>query len=192
MALVKDKELRLNDTRDNVTAVMSPPSCWGALTEDEPSEPGHITVAVEEQAVGHLSIPASPARLLVVALDGFGQGGVDHVAHVGLVNAHSKGNGCTDHLGRTPVLRHTLWTLLLQTRQTSRKPGGPRISVITVQNKYNRATTSPPARGAAPDTGKTPDSSVCSAVPGAVSEALLCSALPCWSCATTFYSQSSQ
>lgn len=32
-----------------------------------------------------------------------------------------------------------------------------------MQNKYNRATASPPVRGATPDTGKAPNSSVCSA-----------------------------
>ena len=47
---------------------------------------------------------------LMVALQGFGQGVVDHKAHIGLVDAHAKGNGGSNdlHLVSCPVLLHPL------------------------------------------------------------------------------------
>ena len=67
-------------------------------THDESLEADHVAVGVEQDAVGHLPVPARAPRLLVVALHRLGQTGVDHVAHVRLVDAHAKGYGGTDDL----------------------------------------------------------------------------------------------
>lgn len=69
-----------------------------ALTQNEPSQPGDIAVAVEEQAVGHFSITPSTARLLVVAFNRLWEGGVDDEAHVRLINSHAKSNSRTYNL----------------------------------------------------------------------------------------------
>lgn len=68
------------------------------LTQDKPLQPGHVVVGVEEYAVRDLPVSSGSARLLVVTLHGLREGGVDHKAHVRLVDAHSKGNRCTDNL----------------------------------------------------------------------------------------------
>ena len=47
---------------------------------------------------GRIAIAAGAARLLVVGLDALGHVVVDHVAHVGLVDAHAKGVGGNHHL----------------------------------------------------------------------------------------------
>ena len=49
-------------------------------------------------AAGRIAIAAGAARLLVVGLDALGHIVVDHVAHVGLVDAHAKGVGGNHHL----------------------------------------------------------------------------------------------
>ena len=49
-------------------------------------------------AAGRVAIAAGAARLLVVGLDALGHVVVDHVAHVGLVDAHAKGVGGNHHL----------------------------------------------------------------------------------------------
>ena len=49
-------------------------------------------------AAGRVAIAASAARLLVVGLDALGHVVVDHVAHVGLVDAHAEGVGGNHHL----------------------------------------------------------------------------------------------
>ena len=49
-------------------------------------------------AAGRIAIAAGAARLLVVGLDALGHVVVDHVAHVGLVDAHAKGVGGNHHL----------------------------------------------------------------------------------------------
>lgn len=67
-------------------------------TVDDPLDAMHIGVGVEENAVRDLPVPAGPPRLLVVALYGFRQTGVDHVAHVRLVDAHAESNGGTNDL----------------------------------------------------------------------------------------------
>ena len=73
-----------------------------------------VSVAVEHDTDGPLPVPARPPRLLVVALDGLGEGLVDHEPHVGLVDPHPEGDGGADHLhlvldprllGRRPLLR---------------------------------------------------------------------------------------
>ena len=48
--------------------------------------------AVTHPGVGGQTIPAAPSCFLVVAFDVFGHVEVSHKAHVGLVNAHAKGN----------------------------------------------------------------------------------------------------
>lgn len=68
------------------------------LTQDEPSQPGHVAIAVEKQAVGDFPISPASARFLIIAFNRFREGGVDHKAHIGLVNPHSKCNGGTDDL----------------------------------------------------------------------------------------------
>lgn len=45
-----------------------------------------------------LSISACSARLLVITFYRLREAGVDHVAHVRFVDAHSKGDGGTDDL----------------------------------------------------------------------------------------------
>ena len=59
----------------------------------------HVAGGVEQQAfrLGPVS-PGAP-RLLVVVLQAEGQVVVDHVAHVGLVDAHAKGVGRHHHAG---------------------------------------------------------------------------------------------
>ena len=49
-------------------------------------------------AAGRVAVTAGAARLLVVGLDALGHVVVDHVAHVGLVDAHAKGVGGNHHL----------------------------------------------------------------------------------------------
>ena len=49
-------------------------------------------------AAGRVAIAAGTARLLVVGLDALGHVVVNHVAHVGLVDAHTKGVGGNHHL----------------------------------------------------------------------------------------------
>lgn len=68
-------------------------------TAYDPLDAVDVTVGVEEDAVRDLSIPAGSARLLVVTLHWFRQTGVDHVAHIRLVNAHAEGYGGADDLG---------------------------------------------------------------------------------------------
>lgn len=57
-----------------------------------------VGVRVEEDTVGDLSISASSPRLLVVTLHRLRQTGVDHITHVGLVDAHAERYGGTDDL----------------------------------------------------------------------------------------------
>ena len=49
-------------------------------------------------AARRVAIAAGAARLLIVGLDAFGHVVVDHIAHVGLVDAHAKGVGGDHHL----------------------------------------------------------------------------------------------
>lgn len=48
----------------------------------------------------HLAVTPSPAGFLVIPLDGLWEGGVDNIADVGFVNAHSESDGGTYDLGR--------------------------------------------------------------------------------------------
>ena len=67
-------------------------------TVDDPLDALHVSVGVEQDALRDLSVSAGSSRLLVVTLHWFRQSGVDHIAHIGLVNAHAEGYGGTDDL----------------------------------------------------------------------------------------------
>ena len=67
-------------------------------TADNPLDSLDVGVRVEENTVRDLSVSASSPRLLVVTLHRLWQTGVDHVAHIRLVDAHSEGYGGTDDL----------------------------------------------------------------------------------------------
>ena len=56
----------------------------------------HVLQAVSHPGICRQAITTRTAGFLVVRLKGFGQVQVRHEAHVGLVNAHAKGNG-RDH-----------------------------------------------------------------------------------------------
>ena len=66
------------------------------LLEEDPGG-DHIPRAEEEDAVRRLPVPPGPAGLLVIGLQAFGHVVVDHVADVGLVNAHAEGVGGHHH-----------------------------------------------------------------------------------------------
>ena len=56
-----------------------------------------VLAAVEEHGVGRLAVAARAAELLVVGVERLGGVGVDHTAHVGLVDAHAeRGRGHDD------------------------------------------------------------------------------------------------
>ena len=58
-----------------------------------------VVVVVKQDAVGHVPVSAGPPGLPVVVFHGLGQKAVDHVAHVRLVDSHTKGcAGGTDDL----------------------------------------------------------------------------------------------
>ena len=58
----------------------------------------HVTVLVEQDAIGFLSIPSSSPTLLVISFQGFRDSVVNHKADVAFVNTHAKGDRCTDNL----------------------------------------------------------------------------------------------
>ena len=61
-----------------------------------PELPFHVVLVVEQHAPGRFLVPSGAARLLQVVLQGAGNVGVDHEAHVGLVDAHAEGVGGDD------------------------------------------------------------------------------------------------
>ncbi len=65
---------------------------------DEVVEAFGVPAAVEEQAVGGLTVPSGPSGFLIVAFDVLGQVGMDDEAHIGFVDAHPEGDGGDDHL----------------------------------------------------------------------------------------------
>ena len=68
-------------------------------TSDGTSEDTMVAVGIKEDAVGHVPVSAGPPCFPVVVFHGLGQKGVDHVPHVRLVDAHTKGcAGGTDDL----------------------------------------------------------------------------------------------
>ena len=60
----------------------------------------HLAVGegVEENGAGGLAVASGAADLLVVLLDGTGEGGVNDGADVGFVDAHAEGDGGYDYL----------------------------------------------------------------------------------------------
>ena len=67
-----------------------------SVLDEEPGG-GNVPRRVQEDAVRRLAVPPGPARLLVVGLQAFGHVVVDHVADVGLVDAHAEGVGGHHH-----------------------------------------------------------------------------------------------
>lgn len=66
---------------------------------DEAKVTPAVLVVKVEDALGWLAVAAGTPGFLIVALHRLGQASVDDKAHVGLVNAHAKGNGGTDNRG---------------------------------------------------------------------------------------------
>ena len=62
----------------------------GPALLDEIAAGGDIAVAPQKQAFGRLAVAAGTARLLIVRLDAFRHVVMDHIAHVGLVDAHAE------------------------------------------------------------------------------------------------------
>ena len=58
---------------------------------DQKAAHAKIVAVPQQMAAGRVAIAAGAARLLVVGLNALGHVVVDHVAHVGLVDAHAKG-----------------------------------------------------------------------------------------------------
>jgi hypothetical protein len=71
---------------------------WGVVALEE--EVVHLAVGegVQEDGAGGEAVAAGSADLLVVGLDGAGEGDVDDGADVGLVDAHAEGDGGDDDL----------------------------------------------------------------------------------------------
>ena len=67
-------------------------------TVDQKAAHAKIVAVPQQVTAGRIAIAASAARLLVVCLDALGHVVVDDVAHVGLIDAHSKGVGGNHHL----------------------------------------------------------------------------------------------
>ncbi len=65
---------------------------------DQKAAHAKIVAVPQQVAAGRIAIAAGAARLLVVGLDALGHVVVNHVAHVGLVDAHAKGVGGNHHL----------------------------------------------------------------------------------------------
>ena len=65
---------------------------------DQKATHAKIVTVPQQMAAGRVSIAAGSTRLLVVCLDALGHVVVNHVAHVGLVDAHAKGVGGNHHL----------------------------------------------------------------------------------------------
>lgn len=68
------------------------------LTVDDPFDAVDVRVWVEKNAMRDFSVSACSPRLLIITFHRLGQAGVDHIAHVRFVDAHSKRYGGTDHL----------------------------------------------------------------------------------------------
>ena len=70
----------------------------GIAAVDQKAAHAKIVAVPQQVAAGRVAIAAGAASLLVVGLDALGHVVVDHVAHVGLVDAHAKGVGGNHHL----------------------------------------------------------------------------------------------
>ena len=56
--------------------------------------PGEIIAPpIEHVAISRKAVSAGPPGLLVIVLDAFGHGRMDHIANIGAVDPHAKGNG---------------------------------------------------------------------------------------------------
>ena len=87
----------------------------------------HIPGGVEEDALRSGSIPACPARLLIIGLQALGHGIVDHIGYVGLVDAHAESVGSHHDVG--PVVDEILLVFLaLPLRQTGVIAGSPDVT----------------------------------------------------------------
>ena len=65
---------------------------------DQKATHAKIVAVPQQMAACRIAIAAGAARFLVVGLDALGHVVVNHVAHVGLVDAHAKGVGGNHHL----------------------------------------------------------------------------------------------
>ena len=65
---------------------------------DQKAAHAKIVTVPQQVAAGRVAVAASATSLLVVGLDTLGHVVVNHVAHVGLVDAHAKGVGGNHHL----------------------------------------------------------------------------------------------
>ena len=65
---------------------------------DQKAPHAEIVTVPQQMAAGRVAISAGATRLLVVGLDALGHVVVNHVTHVGLVDAHAKGVGGNHHL----------------------------------------------------------------------------------------------
>ena len=65
---------------------------------DQKAAHAKIVTVPQQVTAGRIAIAAGAARLLVVRFDALGHVVVNHIAHVGLVDAHAKGVGSNHHL----------------------------------------------------------------------------------------------
>ena len=72
----------------------------------ESEQQAHVLAAVKHGAGSGLVVAARPARFLIITFYILGQIAMQHKTHVGLVNAHAKGDGGHDH--RAAVLAEGL------------------------------------------------------------------------------------
>ena len=66
----------------------------------------HIPSGIQENALRRGPVPSGAARLLIVGLQALGHIVVNHIGHVGLVDAHAKGVG--GHHDGGPVIEEIL------------------------------------------------------------------------------------
>ena len=67
---------------------------------DHAAASGDVAQPVEHEGLGRFAVPPRPPQFLVIGFHAAGQGSVQHVANVGLVDSHPEGDGCRhDHPG---------------------------------------------------------------------------------------------
>src|SRR5690554_289411 len=59
----------------------------------------NVLITVECETMSFAAIPPGATGFLIITLNGFWNIIMDHKAHIGLVYAHSKGNGRYHHIG---------------------------------------------------------------------------------------------
>ena len=76
-----------------------------------------ICIGIQQDSAGGLTVAPGPTDFLVIALNAARQGGMNHGADVGLVDAHAKGDGGDDHLQAASAeqVLHPLSFLWVQT-----------------------------------------------------------------------------